>query len=224
MSTRIFLVEDHPVMREGYASLIAAEPDMEICGEAGSAEEAFAVVPGLRPDVLVADLSLPGVNGIELIKRLQALDACGAVLVVSAHDESLYAERALAAGARGYLMKHESAGNVVEAIRRVLAGHLYLSEKLRERLILSRISQAPASGSPVDALTDREVEVFEHFGHGRTTQEIAERLALSPKTVESHRANIKKKLGIEHAPEFVQRAVLWVEHSMTNGAATASGR
>ena len=221
--TRIFLVEDHPVMREGYASLIASEPDMEICGEASTAEEAFAVVPGLRPDVLVADLSLPGVNGIELIKRLNALGACGAVLVVSAHDESLYAERALAAGARGYLMKHESAGNVVEAIRRVLAGHLYLSERLRERLILSRISQTPAAGSPVDPLTDREIEVFEHFGHGRTTQEIAERLGLSPKTVESHRANIKKKMGIEHAPEFVQRAVLWVEHSMTNGAMSSAG-
>lgn len=203
-------------MREGYASLISHEPDLEICGQAASAEEAFAVVPGLRPDVVVADLSLPGVNGIELIKRLHALDACGAVLVVSAHDESLYAERALSAGARGYLMKHESAVNVVDAIRRVLGGHLYLSEKLRERLILSRISQTVPQGSPVDPLTDREIEVFEHFGRGRTTQEIAERLGLSPKTVESHRANIKKKMGIDHAPEFVQRAVLWVERSMTS--------
>ncbi|HEX8385398.1 MAG TPA: response regulator transcription factor [Rubricoccaceae bacterium] len=221
MAYRIFLVEDHPVMREGYASLISHEPDMEICGEAASAEEAFSVVPGLRPDVVVADLSLPGVNGIELIKRLNALDACGAVLVVSAHDESLYAERALAAGAKGYLMKHESAGNVVEAIRRVLGGHLYLSEKLRERLILSRIAQSPPPGSPVDPLTDREIEVFEHFGRGRTTQEIAERLGLSPKTVESHRANIKKKMGIEHAPEFVQRAVLWVERSLTSAETPA---
>ena len=206
-------------MREGYASLISHEPDLEICGQASSAEEAFAVVPGLRPDIVVADLSLPGVNGIELIKRLGALDACGAVLVVSAHDESLYAERALSAGARGYLMKHESAVNVVSAIRRVLGGHLYLSERLRERLILSRISQTALQGSPVDPLTDREIEVFEHFGHGRTTQEIAERLGLSPKTVESHRANIKKKMGIDHAPEFVQRAVLWVERSMTTADA-----
>ena len=216
MSHRVFLVEDHPVMREGYASLIAQEPDMEICGEASSAEEAFAVVPGLHPDIVVADLSLPGVNGVELIKRLKALDACGFILVVSAHDESLYAERTLAAGARGYLMKHESAGNVVKAIRRVLSGQLYLSDKLRERLILTRITQTAPSGSPVDPLTDREIEVFEHFGHGRTTQEIATRLGLSAKTVESHRANIKKKLGIEHAPEFVQRAVLWVERSMTD--------
>jgi DNA-binding NarL/FixJ family response regulator len=222
MATRIFLVEDHPVMREGYASLISHEPDMEICGEAASAEEAFAVVPGLKPDVVVADLSLPGVNGIELIKRLQALGACGAILVVSAHDEALYAERVLAAGARGYLMKHESAGNVVEAIRKVLAGNLYLSEKLRERLILSRIGQTPPPGSPVDPLTDREIEVFEHFGRGRTTQEIADRLGLSPKTVESHRANIKKKMGIEHAPEFVQRAVLWVEQSLSNSEAPAA--
>ncbi|HEX8299881.1 MAG TPA: response regulator transcription factor [Rubricoccaceae bacterium] len=215
MSTRIFIVEDHPVMREGYASLISHEPDLEVCGESATAEDAFSRIPALHPDIVVADLSLPGVNGIELIKRLVAFDACGAVLVVSAHDESLYAERALAAGARGYLMKHESAGNVVDAIRRVLAGHLYLSEKLRERLILSRLTQAPASASAVDPLTDREIEVFEHFGRGRTTQEIADRLGLSPKTVESHRANIKKKMGIEHAPEFVQRAVLWVERSLT---------
>jgi DNA-binding NarL/FixJ family response regulator len=215
MSTRIFIVEDHPVMREGYSSLIAHEPDLEVCGESATAEDAFSRIPALHPDIVVADLSLPGVNGIELIKRLVAFDACGAVLVVSAHDESLYAERVLAAGARGYLMKHESAGNVVDAIRRVLAGHLYLSEKLRERLILSRLTQAPAAASAVDPLTDREIEVFEHFGRGRTTQEIAERLGLSPKTVESHRANIKKKMGIEHAPEFVQRAVLWVERSLT---------
>lgn len=207
-------------MREGYASLIAHEHDLEICGASSTAEEAFSRIPDLHPDIVVADLSLPGVNGIELIKRLVAFDACGAVLVVSAHDESLYAERALAAGARGYLMKNESAGNVVDAIRRVLAGHLYLSERLRERLILSRLTQAPTSASVVDPLTDREIEVFEHFGRGRTTQEIAERLGLSPKTVESHRANIKKKMGIEHAPEFVQRAVLWVEGTLSSGAVT----
>ena len=216
MPNRIFIVEDHPVMREGYSSLISHEPDLEVCGESATAEDAFSRIPDLHPDIVVADLSLPGVNGIELIKRLIAFDACGAVLVVSAHDESLYAERALAAGARGYLMKHESAGSVIDAIRRVLAGHLYLSEKLRERLILSRLTQAPAAASAVDPLTDREIEVFEHFGRGRTTQEIAERLGLSPKTVESHRANIKKKMGIEHAPEFVQRAVLWVERSLTS--------
>ncbi len=216
MAIRIFLVEDHPVMRAGYASLIAHEQDMEICGQVATAEEAFDAVPGLHPDVVVADLSLPGVNGIELIKRLHALNACGAVLVVSAHDESLYAERALAAGALGYLMKHESAGNVVAAIRRVHAGALYLSERLRERLILSRIGKPSSSRSAIDPLTDREIEVFEQFGRGRTTQGIADRLGLSAKTVESHRANIKKKLGIEHAPEFVQRAVLWVEHSLTD--------
>ena len=222
MASQIYLVEDHPVMRAGYASLISHESDMEVCGEAGSAEEAFPAIVELRPDAVVVDLSLPGVNGIELVKRLGALGDSPSVLVVSAHDEALYAERVLAAGARGYLMKHESAGNVVEAIRRVLGGHLYLSEKLRERLILSRIAQSPPPGSPVDPLTDREIEVFEHFGRGRTTQEIAERLGLSPKTVESHRANIKKKMGIEHAPEFVQRAVLWVEQSLSNAETPAA--
>ena len=215
MAARIFLVEDHPVMREGYASLIAHEPDMEICGQVATAEEAFEAVPVLQPDIVVSDLSLPGVSGIELIKRLRSLGACSNVLVVSAHEEALYAERALAAGARGYLMKHETASNVVDAIRRVLAGHLYLSDRLRERLVMNRVSHPAINASPVDPLTDREIEVFEHFGRGRSTAQIAERLGLSPKTVESHRSNIKKKMGIEHAPEFVQRAVLWVERSVT---------
>lgn len=217
MAHRIYLVEDHPVMREGYASLISREPDLEICGEAESAEQGFAEIPAAKPDLVLIDLSLPGVNGIELIKRLAALGSCGRVLVVSAHDELLYAERAIAAGARGYLMKHVSAGLVVGAIRKVLDGQLYLSDRVRERLIMSRIAQTSGPTSSVDPLTDREIEVFEHFGHGRTTVEIAKRLGLSPKTVESHRANIKRKLGIEHAPEFVQRAVLWVER----GAAQA---
>lgn len=202
-------------MRAGYASLFAAEPDLVLCGEAESAEDAFARIASLAPDAVVIDLSLPGVNGIELIKRLAPLGGSWRVLVVSAHDELLYAERAIAAGAHGYLMKHVSAGLVVGALRRVLDGQLYLSERVRERLILSRISQT-ASPSSVDPLTDREIEVFEHFGRGRTTIEIAERLGLSPKTIESHRANIKRKLGIEHAPEFVQRAVLWVERGMAS--------
>lgn len=201
--------------------LIRNEPDMVVCGEASSAEAAFAVIPDLRPDVVVMDLSLPGVNGIELIKRLGALGACGAILVASAHDESLYAERALAAGALGYIMKHESAERVVDAVRSVLRGRLYLSESLRERLALSKARSSSATSSSVSALTDREVEVFDHFGRGQTTHQIAECLGLSPKTIESHRANIKRKLGIKHAAEFAQRAVVWVEQAQAMSGAVA---
>ena len=219
MPIRVFLVDDHPVLREGYARLIASDAGLEVCGSAGSSEAAFAVVPGLHPDVVLVDLSLPGVSGIELIKQLGALGACGAVLVVSAHDEALYAERALAAGALGYVMKQKPAQTVLDAIRRVHQGHVYLSEQLREGLLLARIAHPSTSTPAVRDLTDREIEVFEHFGRGRTTAEIAERLCLSPKTVESHRANIKKKLGIETAPAFVQQAVLWVERALADGAA-----
>ena len=218
MAIRVFLVDDHPVMREGYTRLIAGDADMEVCGTADSSEAAFAAVPGLRPDVAVVDLSLPGVNGIELIKRLAAVGACGAVLVVSAHDETLYAERALAAGALGYVMKQEPAETVLDAIRLVHQGRVYLSERLREGLLLARIAHPSTSLAAVRDLTDREIEVFEHFGRGRTTAEIAERLCLSPKTVESHRANIKTKLGIETAPAFVQQAVLWVKRALADGA------
>lgn len=216
MAIRVFLVDDHPIIREGYARLIARDADMEVCGAAGSSEAAFAVVPGLHPDVVLVDLSLPGVSGIELIKRLAAQSGCGAVLVVSAHDEAIYAERALAAGALGYVMKQDPADAILDAIRHVSAGRMYLSEQLHERLFLARIGHPSPKTSAVGDLTDREIEVFEHFGRGRSTGEIADRLCLSPKTVESHRANIKKKLGIVTVPTFLQQAVLWVERSLNS--------
>ncbi len=214
MISRVFLVEDHPVMREGYASLLNAEADLEVCGQASSAEEAFEVATDLDFDVAIVDLSLPGVNGIELIKRLRSLDTDLKVLVVSAHDEALYAERALRAGAQGYLMKHESARQFVTAVRAVLDGDLYLSDALQSRLLHDRLGHGAAEASTVSRLTDRELEVFEHFGRGQSTREVAEAMGLSLKTIESHRANIKQKLGIDRAAEFMQRAVLWVESSM----------
>ena len=211
---RIYLVEDHPVMRAGYASLISHEPDLELCGEAGSAEEAIAAVQDLQPDIVVADLSLPGVSGIEFVERLSALGACGAILVVSSHDEALYAERALAAGARGYLMKDEAAEHFVRAVRRVHDGHVYVSKRVGDWLVEGRAwHRSPATVR----LTDRETEVFEHFGRGQTTVEIAEQLGLSAKTVESHRGNIKKKLGLSHVAEFSRQAVLYVEHLASQG-------
>ncbi|WP_420457618.1 response regulator [Rubrivirga sp.] len=211
MSHRIFLVEDHPVMREGYVSLLNAEPDLEVVAEASSAEEGFDLADGIEFDIAIVDLSLPGVNGVELIKRFRSLDAEVKVLVVSAHDEALYAERALRAGARGYLMKHESARQFVTAVRTVLDGELYLSTSLQGRFLEDRFGHTADSTSSIERLTDRELEVFEHFGRGQSTREVAEALGLSLKTIESHRANIKQKLGIDRAAEFMQRAVVWVE-------------
>lgn len=211
MTHRVFIVEDHPVMREGYVSLINAEPDLEVVGEASSAEDAFDQAAELEFDVAIVDLSLPGVNGVELIKRLRSIDDDVKVLVVSAHDEALYAERALRAGARGYLMKHESAKGFVEAVRQVLSGELFLSDSLRTRFLNDRFGFGNDPAPTVSRLTDRELEVFEHFGRGKSTREVAEVMGLSLKTIESHRTNIKQKLGIDRAAEFMQRAVLWVE-------------
>ncbi|MDT0632965.1 response regulator transcription factor [Rubrivirga sp. S365] len=211
MTHRVFIVEDHPVMREGYVSLINAEPDLDVVGEASSAEDAFDQAADLEFDVAIVDLSLPGVNGVELIKRLRSIDDDVKVLVVSAHDEALYAERALRAGARGYLMKHESAKGFVEAVRQVISGELFLSDSLRTRFLNDRFGFGNDPAPTVSRLTDRELEVFEHFGRGKSTREVAEVMGLSLKTIESHRTNIKQKLGIDRAAEFMQRAVLWVE-------------
>ena len=218
MTHRIFLVEDHPVMREGYASLLNAEPDLEVCAEASSAEEAFDRAVDLEFDIAIIDLSLPGVNGIELIKRLRSLDPQLKVLVVSAHDEALYAERALRAGAQGYLMKHESARQFVTAVRTVLEGDLWISDSLQNRLLHDRLGHGAPDAPTISRLTDRELEVFEHFGRGQSTRQVAEAMGLSLKTIESHRANIKQKLGIDRAAEFMQRAVLWVESAMAGPA------
>lgn len=214
--SRIFLVDDHPVMREGYASLIGYEPDLEICGEASTAEEAFPLICDAAPDACVVDLSLPGGSGLELLKQLSACESGGVLLVVSAHDETLYGERALRAGASGYLMKHESAAHVVAALRSILAGQIYASEAVRRAMRPPASREAVPSVTPastIGTLTDRELEVFEHFGRGRTTREIADRLHLSPKTVESHRVNIKQKLHVTTAAEMIRHAVLWVQRA-----------
>jgi DNA-binding NarL/FixJ family response regulator len=216
MKHRLFIVEDHIVVREGYASLIRSEPDLEVCGEAASAEEAFEMAADLTYDLAIVDLSLPGVNGVELIKRLRSYDEDAQILVVSAHDEALYAERALRAGARGYLMKRETGEEFLDAIRQVLDGDLYLSDAIRKRFLNEQFGFSDDSASGVESLTDREIEVFEHFGRGESTREVAAALGVSHKTVESHRTNIKQKLGIDGAAEFTRRAVLWVESPLTS--------
>ena len=206
----ICIVEDHPIVREGYVALINREADMEICGEAGTGLEALERLPPLKPDLAIIDLSIPEMNGIDLIKQLRAQGEEFPILVMSAHNEALYAERVLRAGAQGYMMKDEASATVIEAIRTVLDGQIFLSEEIRTRFALQYVGQA-APASPLEQLSDRELEVFQHIGMGRSTRETAEAMIISPKTVETYRANIKQKLGIDSTTELMQRAVLWVE-------------
>jgi len=212
MSYQIFVVDDHPVMRRGYSYLIGAEMDMEICGEAESAQEALEKIPETSPDLALVDLTLKGMGGLELIKRLQAQEPDVRVLVVSMHDETLYADRALRAGARGYIMKDEVESTIVKAIRRILDGGVYVSDALSTRILLQYTGATPGEGeSPLDRLSDRELEVFESMGRGYGTREIADQLALSPKTIDSYRSRIKDKLAIDSNSELTRRAVIWVE-------------
>jgi len=209
---RIFIVDDHPMMRQGLAQLIGAEPDLAVCGEVETAEIALDSIGALKPDLVLADISLPGKNGLELIKDFQAMQPGLAVLVISMHDESLYAERVLRAGGRGYIMKQEGGKKLMQAIRQVLEGKIYVSEKMSAD-ILEMFSgrRAGAKNSPVEKLTDREFEVFQFIAQGKGTRDIAEKLHLSVKTVEVHRANIKAKLKLQSASELIHYAVRWSE-------------
>lgn len=212
MSQKIFVVDDHPIMRRGYASILDRQPDLEVCGEAGSADEALEKIPDSEADLVIVDISMEGMSGIELIKSLDAWDIDLPCLVVSMHDETLYAERALHAGAKGYIMKNEIDQTVVEAVRKILNGGFFLSDQMNNK-ILQRVSgtQRGIDESPLEQLSDRELEVFELLGKGQSTKEIAEELVISPKTVETHRRRIKQKLGIDSSTELLQRAVLWLE-------------
>ncbi len=209
---RIFIVDDHPMMRQGLAQLIGAEVDLAICGEAENGERALDSIGSLKPDLVLADISLPGKNGLELIKDFHILQPGLPVLVISMHDESLYAERVLRAGGRGYIMKQEGGKKLMQAIRQVLDGKIYVSEKMAVD-ILETFSgrRAGVEGSPVERLTDREFEVFQLLGQGKGTREIAKKLHLSVKTVEVHRAHIKAKLKLKSAPELIRYAVRWSE-------------
>lgn len=208
MKRRVYVVEDHPVTREGFRTLIDRTTDLKVVGEAGDGPDALAGLGTTEPDVVLLDVSIGGSDGIELTKQIRALYPDLPVLVVSAHSEAVYAERAVRAGAQGYVMKHEAPEVLLEAIRAVLNGRIHLSGAIRERLAAS--STPSAADSAVTALTDRELEVYRHFGHGLTTAEVADAMTVSPKTVETHRVHIKQKLGIQTTNEFVQRATLWV--------------
>jgi len=208
---RILIVDDHPIFRKGIAMLLQHEADLVICGEAETAAEALGLVDRLLPDIVVADISLKDVNGIELVKSLRSLRPELPVLMLSMHEESLYAERALRAGARGYLMKQSPPDLVVTAIRQVLRGDLYLSPSANHRMLNAFLSgQKPTAHDAVEQLSDRELEIFELLGKGHGTSMIAHELRVSVKTVEAHRAHIKTKLNLSSAPELMRAAVEWV--------------
>src|SRR5438876_4301312 len=208
---RIVIVDDHPLFRKGLEQLIHSEDGFAVCGEANNAPEAMYVIRKLNPDMAIVDLSLPGANGIELIKNIRAEFARLPILVLSLHDESLYALRALRAGAEGYVMKHEAMANVVQAIREVFNGRPYLSPAMAAQVITRYAQRLPEGETdPVNRLSDRELEILELIGKGNEVRQIAKLLHLSPKTVETHRAHIKEKLNLQNARQVARFAVQWV--------------
>ena len=208
---RIVIVDDHPLFRKGLEQLINSSDDaFAICGEAGDAAEGMTVIRQLKPDLAIVDLSLPGANGIELIKNIRAEFQKLPVLILSMHDESLYALRALRAGAQGYVMKQEALENVINAIREVLAGRPYLSHDMSAKLI-TNFAKGSDQTNVTDKLSDRELEILELIGKGRDVHEIAEALHISAKTVETHRAHIKEKLNLKNARQVTRFAVQWLE-------------
>lgn len=207
---RILIVDDHPLMRRGLATLIGSEPDLVVCAEASNRQAALEAIARRPPDLAIVDLSLEGgEDGLDLVKALQISHPALPALVLSMHPEALYAERALRAGARGYLAKHQLGEAVLAAIRRVLAGRIYMSEALAMDLASRFVGGKPRS--PFASLSDRELQVFRLIGEGRRTREIAPILKLSLKTVESYREHLKQKLDIDGSPELIRRAVRFVE-------------
>jgi DNA-binding NarL/FixJ family response regulator len=211
----VFLVDDHPLVREHLTALIQREADLEVCGEAADAPTALSLISQRVPDLVILDISLKRSNGLELIKSLKELWPKLPVLVLSMHDEMLYAERSLRAGALGYITKEEATVNVVLAIRRVLGGQVYLSERMAGRMMKRMVGGAKDEvGSPLEVLTDRELEVFQMLGRGFGTRQIAEELRLGIKTVESYRARIKEKLRLADGNQLLQQAIQWVQNGM----------
>lgn len=210
---KIVIVDDHPMMLKGLVITLNAEHGFEVVGQFNRAEEVLQKVDGLKPDLIIVDISLPGMSGLELIKHLISFEETLKILVASRHEETLYAERVLRAGAKGYVMKQVAAEEMVKAARKILNGGIYVSEDVSEKLLMSMAGgRKKDSVSPIDSLSDRELEVFEMTGQGNNTREIAERLHLSVKTVESYRARIKTKLNLENATELMMHAVKWVEN------------
>jgi len=210
---RILVVDDHPLLREGLERVIIADPEFAVCGAAGSVQEALQLIDEAEPDLVLTDLTLPGRNGLELIKDLRATHPDLPVLVLSMHDEMIYAERALMAGARGYVMKEAAADHLLDAIRTVLAGGVFASKAVTSHFLnsFSGNSRQAKPTFPLKRLTDREMEVFELIGAGKGNPEIGQQLGISPRTVDAHRAHIREKLGLATGGELVRYAIRWAE-------------
>lgn len=207
---RVLIVDDHPVFRRGLAELIADDPALEVCGEASDIAEALEKLDGTHPHVVIVDLSLGSGHGIHLIEEIKARHEHVKILVASVHDESLFAERALRAGALGYVNKQEPPERVIEALHCVLRGEVFLTEGVTSHLLQSVVGGQPLEEDPIGNLSNRELQVFELIGQGRTTKQIASQLNLSPKTIETHREKIKTKLGLANSTELSHRAIQWV--------------
>lgn len=206
----VFIVDDHPIVRQGLALLINREPDLEVCGDAEEANAALRLIGGMQPDLVIVDISLDGPDGLDLLKNIRSRSAHLPVLMLSMLEETLYAERALRAGANGYIMKHEATQKVLIAIRQILEGEIYVSDVMAKKMLHRLAGEiSPGDQSPIADLTDRELEVFRLIGKGHATRQIADELHISIKTVESYQARIKEKLAIHNARELVQRAVRW---------------
>lgn len=212
--SRVFVVDDHPLVREGLTNLMNGQDDLVVCGEAKNSAQAIDGIMKTRPDVALIDISLENESGLELVKQLAGQFPQVALIVLSMHDEGLYAERALRAGARGYVMKHETSSSVLASIRRVLEGGVYISERIINRMA-TRLTSAgePVPESPVERLSNRELEIFRLLGQGRTTSQIAEDLHLSLKTVQAYCARAKEKFGVNSLTELLRAAIQWDEAS-----------
>jgi DNA-binding NarL/FixJ family response regulator len=213
--TRILLVDDHAVVRYGIAQLINRQSDLVVCGEEEDASNALTAISKLKPDLVIADISLKDSSGLELMRNIKAQYSGMPVLVVSAHDESIYAEIAFRAGALGYLMKQEALDKIISAIRRVLGGNIYVSEALAAKMLQQQIrGKTDIQESPVKGLSDRELEVFQLIGQWKKTSEIAQELHLSVKTIEYYREQIKRKLNLKNSAELTQHATAWVQREL----------
>lgn len=215
--TNVLIVDDHPIVRQGLRGFIDQEADLEVCGEADDARAAMEAIKQLEPDLAIVDISLKETSGLELIKDIKARYPEVLVLALSMHDESLYAERVLRAGGRGYITKHQATDHIILAIRTVLAGEVYVSDRMKQRIMGKLVGDRHDVGAKaIDRLSDRELEVFELIGRGQSTRQIAEKLFLSVKTIETYRQHIKTKLGLADAAELLQYAIRWVISSGTS--------
>jgi DNA-binding NarL/FixJ family response regulator len=213
----VLIVDDHPLMRQGLAMLINQQQDMQVCGEAEEAHTAMQRIAQNRPDIVILDLTLKGPDGLELLKTVRTTDPDLPILILSMHDEAIYAERALRARANGYIMKQEASEKVLVAVRRILDGDVYLSDSMSRKMLQQYIDGSPSLlESRISSLSDRELEVFCRIGEGRATREIAEELRLSIKTVETYQAHIKEKLGLRSGRELIQHAIQWKVQEETN--------